>query len=452
MNDRRTRHRRSFIAGVAGFAAAASVQAQTSKPTWELGKDAIDAATTRGRVEWADGVVKLDGTNSFSIPAKVLGEQNDYTIEFEFRRSPAFKTLSRMEGALLLFSNRDATTHAGTSLIYFPPAWDSNGGVGNAMGIEVNAYWNGETGGLDGADFNKYSLVVKNKLASLYRNGLLLAMTGEINPSREPLTIGGAGWRGVAGTAAAKPIPEPYELRALRIYDQALAPTGYDQSASLMRNVCGENYSMQRADVKDLSLPRILVIGDSISMGYRGFITERFKGKAYVDYWVGGSWLDPHSVKGENSKVKSAWKGVLGNGPYDVISWNSMTLHMWTPAQPGRCLESNHGENMAEVIDYIRAASPKSKLLWVRCTPCTTPVEGGPNVLDAKKNERYGKFNQITDAVMVKYGIPEVDLWALCERNLDKASKDGVHWGAEASRLMAAEISTEIEKLLSPNK
>jgi len=34
------------------------------------------------------------------------------------------------------------------------------------------------------------------------------------------------------------------------------------------------------------------------------------------------------------------------------------------------------------------------------------------------------------------------------EKNLDKASKDGVHWGADASRLMADEIIKEIEKSL----
>ena len=97
---------------------------------------------------------------------------------------------------------------------------------------------------------------------------------------------------------------------------------------------------MQRSDIKDPALPRILVIGDSISMGYRGFITKHFKGKAYVDYWVGGGWLDPDSVKDRNSKVKKSWSGVLSNGPYDVVSWNAMTLHMWN-GTPGRCLEDS---------------------------------------------------------------------------------------------------------------
>ena len=122
------------------LALAASIHAQTqeAKPTWELGKNAIDAASIQGKIECVDGVVKLDGLSSFAIPASVLGAQNDYTIEFDLRRSPSFKTLPRTEGALRLISNRDASAHAGLCLIYFPPEWDLNGGISNRTGIEVN--------------------------------------------------------------------------------------------------------------------------------------------------------------------------------------------------------------------------------------------------------------------------------------------------------------------------
>lgn len=427
-----------------------AVRPQEVKPCWELSRDTLAAATIQGDIACVDGLVKLDGVSSFSIPATVLGSQNDYTIEFEIKRSDRFQPLARMEGALCLVSNRDARAHAGLSLIYFPPDWDKNGGISNKTGMEVNGYWNGECAGLDGTAFNKYAIVVKNKSAAVYRNGLLLAITGDITPSQQPLTIGGPGWRGAAGANKGKQVPEAYELRNLKIHDRAMLPPDNDRSAGMMRNCAGEGYSIQRARITDPSLPRILVIGDSISMGYRGFIARHFTGKAYVDYWVGGSWLDPNSVKGENSKVKTAWTGVLSNGPYDVISWNSMTLHMWKPDAPERCLESNHADNVAEVIDHIRKTSPGSKLIWVRCTPYTTAVAGGPILLDTKKSERLVKFNKITDEVMARYAIPEVDLYALCEHNLDKASKDGVHWNADASRLMAEEISKEIEKNLPP--
>ena len=118
-------------------------------------------------------------------------------------------------------------------------------------------------------------------------------------------------------------------LRGLKVYDKAISPTGYDRNAEMMRACSGAGYTMQRVDVKDPKLPRILVVGTSISMGYRWFITEHFKGRAYVDYWVGGGWMNPREFEAKEPGIETAFKGVLSQGPYDVVSWNSMTLHMW---------------------------------------------------------------------------------------------------------------------------
>ena len=69
-----------------------SAESSESQPTWELGKNPIDAVTTKGQVDLVDGVIKLDGTNSFAVPAGVLGEQSDYTIEFEVKKPADAKT------------------------------------------------------------------------------------------------------------------------------------------------------------------------------------------------------------------------------------------------------------------------------------------------------------------------------------------------------------------------
>ena len=97
----------------------AIAQSQDAKPTWELGKSAIDPASIHGKIELIDSVVKLDCSNSFAIPAAVLGAQNDYSIEFELRCSSNFKTLPRNVGALLLVSNGDAAAHAGLSPVSY---------------------------------------------------------------------------------------------------------------------------------------------------------------------------------------------------------------------------------------------------------------------------------------------------------------------------------------------
>ncbi|MFZ4779554.1 MAG: SGNH/GDSL hydrolase family protein, partial [Terrimicrobiaceae bacterium] len=246
------------------LAASSYSQNQDPQPTWELGKNAIDPASIQGKIECADGVVTLDGQNAFAIPATALGAQNDYTIEFELKRAPDAK------GGISVFSNTDAQNKGGIEFKYFPPAY-------NAIKLYINANETVEQRGFLGEKFDKVTLVVKDRKLTLFRNGLILAMTGEVKPSALPITFG----------CLQKDATTPYEVGHIKLYDTAIFPSGFDQNADRMRFYSGDQYTMQRVELKDPTLPRILVVGDSISMGYRGFITEHFKGRAYVDYWVG---------------------------------------------------------------------------------------------------------------------------------------------------------------------
>ena len=406
---------------------APALQAQTPAPVWELGKSSIDPVLVKGKVKPVAGVIRVDGTNTFALPASVLGAQSDYTIEFEVKRPAEMK-----QGCgITLVSNTDEKSNAGFALKYFPPEY-------NACWLFCNGYQTYEQRGFLSDAFTKLTFVVKDKRMTLFRNGLLLALTDAVKPSSLPLVFG--------GSASDSRPPQPYEMRNIRIYDQPIFPTGFDRSAERMRNFSGDQYFMQRAEIKDPALPRILVIGDSISMGYRSYIAEHFKGKAYVDYWVGGG---TDNMEGENATGKCAWKGVLSNGPYDVVTWNSMSLHSWP--KPERCPEDTYVARMMQAVEFITKIAPSTKFIWVRTTPWRTTPETGRPTLNTVENERIIRFNKMTDEIMAKAGIPEVDLYALSENKLDTVaagSKDSVHWNADISRLFAGAIIKEIEKAL----
>lgn len=53
---------------------------------WQLGKHSFSPEGTG--IDAAKGVVEFNGTNAFTIPVSVLGDQKDYTIEFEIKRDP----------------------------------------------------------------------------------------------------------------------------------------------------------------------------------------------------------------------------------------------------------------------------------------------------------------------------------------------------------------------------
>lgn len=413
--------------------AASALQAQTPAPRWELGRNPIDPNLKAGSIEVRDGTVTLDGTNTFSLPAHLLGKQNDYTIEFEIKRPADAKSGC----GFVMFSNTDDAKEAGIKYAYYPPEY-------NCGLISKNGHMTVEQRGLLNDTFNKITLVVKDQQLMQFRNGLLLAVTDTVTPSSLPLTFGGA-------LDMRRP-PQRYELRAIKIYDQAIFPTGFDQSVERMRHTSGDQYTLQRVEIKDSTLPRILVVGDSISMGYRGYITKHFKGRAYVDYWVGSGccWYGK-SLKEKDSTVARAWKGVLSNGPYDVVSWNAMTLHWWSPKQSNRCPQESLASCATEAVEYLKQIAPKTKFIWIRCTPIRSNLEDGTPTFDNADNARMVAFNAIVDDVMKKQHIPEVDLYAIAEKQLHtvkKGSQDSVHWGSEVSSLFGDAIIGEIEKLL----
>jgi len=406
------------------LSAAAHAQSPDPKPTWELGRDAIAPASIQGKIECVEGVVTLDGTNAFAVPATALGAQNDYTIEFELKRAAAAK------GNLTVFSNADKANKTGIEFNYFPPDY-------NAITLYTNGNQTAEQRGFLSDKFDKVTVVAKDRKLTLFRNGLILAMTEEVKPSALPLTFGGI----------QKSASTPYELRHIKLYAAAIFPTGFDQTAERMRNYSGDQYFMQRAEIKNPALPRILVVGDSISMGYRGFITEHFKGRAYVDYWVGGGWFSLKPITDDFPALRG-WDGVLSNGPYQVVTWNASTLHMWNGA-PGRCSEDTYPANMTRVVEHLLKAAPKTKFIWIRCTPWRTTPDTGRPTFFAERNDPIIRLNKLTDAIMVQHGIPEVDLYSLCETKFDTltaGTKDSVHWPKGVCGQMAELIIAQIEK------
>lgn len=412
-------------------AALAALSTLASEPTWTLGRDPFAHGNVTGKVEVVDGAVRCDGSNSFAIPAQALGNQRDYTIEFEVKRLP---TSGEDRDILNFVSNVDAEQHAGLAfgVQFYPPQW-------RASALIVNGHPTLSPKAFVPGTAYKVTLAAKDGQLLFFLNGLLLGMTETVKPSTRPLTF---------GTVSPQPII-PYELRDVRIYDRTVLPSTYDPSAKFMRTYSGDQYTMERADVADPSRPRILVIGDSISMGYRRYLSEHYQGRAYVDYWISPLMfrLTPEDVAGDDAKILRAWRGVLANGPYNVITWNHATLHMWNPDKPERCQPETYKVCMDKIVAHVQALAPQTRVLWVRCTPVVGRADGKPT-LDTPTNKRLELFNRLSDEVMTARGVPLVDLYAVAAANLDKVESDGAHWTPAGYRLMAQVLVAAIDRAL----
>jgi lysophospholipase L1-like esterase len=187
-------------------------------------------------------------------------------------------------------------------------------------------------------------------------------------------------------------------------------------------------------------LLRVLLIGDSISIGYTEPTRELLKGKVNV-----------HRIpeNGGNTdkglEILSQW---LRDEQWDVIHFN-WGLHDLKHYKDGKLDSSgkqlNSLENYETNLEALvkRLKSTKAKLIWAN----TTPVPEGSNgrvAGDAKK------YNEIAESVMKRNRVPVNDLFNHVHPNLEKYQKpQNVHFTPEGSKFLAEKVAEEILSLLN---
>jgi hypothetical protein len=93
----------------------------------------------------------------------------------------------------------------------------------------------------------------------------------------------------------------------------------------------GGSWSLREATVTDPSLPRVLLIGDSITNGYLEPVRKTLAGKANIDAWI------TPTTQADQSLPKTI-AAILAWQKYAVIHFN-LGLHSW---QKGRIPEGQY--------------------------------------------------------------------------------------------------------------
>ncbi|MFM7241345.1 MAG: SGNH/GDSL hydrolase family protein [Opitutia bacterium] len=197
----------------------------------------------------------------------------------------------------------------------------------------------------------------------------------------------------------------------------------------------GKGWRVEKAVIKDATLPRVLLIGDSILNGYQAKATRLLAGKANVDLWV-----NPYN---QSEHVNKLLAEVLANGPYDVVVFN-MGLHGW---QEGRIKPGTFEPLMKGYVEVLKAKLPKAKLFWASSTPVT--VKGKPTELNAEINPIILEQNRLAAMVMAEMGVPVLDYYGLLVGRRELARGDMFHWTGPAYDLLAQAAVDAILRELS---
>lgn len=234
-------------------------------------------------------------------------------------------------------------------------------------------------------------------------------------------------WKGILRKALAAKSPE---LAAL--FDKAHATTK-NEGENATDSADPRAAAMQPI-VDDPKLPRVLLIGDSISIGYTTPVRELLKGKANV-----------HRIPMNGGATDVGLTNIdewLGDGRWDVIHFN-FGLHdaKYLSETELRQPRDAYIKNLKTLVDRMKQT--KAKLIFATTTP--TPEVLGPTRRFDKISER----NRLAVELMNQEGVAIDDLFAVVTPVEEKVRRpNDLHYTPEGYALLAAAVARSIEAQL----
>jgi lysophospholipase L1-like esterase len=187
-------------------------------------------------------------------------------------------------------------------------------------------------------------------------------------------------------------------------------------------------------------LPRVLLIGDSISIGYTLDVRARLAEKANLHRIPenGGSTLD-------GLAKLDRW---LGDGKWNVIhfNWGLHDLKHWKDgkldlAGPHVASVEVYEKNLRELVMRLKATG--AKLIFATTTPVPEGTAGRAAADEIK-------YNEAARRVMNEAGIAIDDLHAVAAAKLAAIQlPKNVHFRPEGSRLLGAQVADAITAALA---
>ncbi len=185
------------------------------------------------------------------------------------------------------------------------------------------------------------------------------------------------------------------------------------------------------------NLPRVLLIGDSISIGYTLTTRESLKNKANL-----------HRIPtngGPTTKGLANIEAWIGKGKWDVIhfNWGLHDLKYMGPNGENLFPKEKGGKVQVPLADYeknlekltARLKDTGAKLIWRNTTPIPPGSKGryeGDSV----------KYNEAAARVMKKHDVPTHDLFTISKKRMKELMKPAnVHYTAEGSRVLGKDVA-----------
>jgi lysophospholipase L1-like esterase len=184
-------------------------------------------------------------------------------------------------------------------------------------------------------------------------------------------------------------------------------------------------------EANSTTLPRVLLIGDSITGGYGPKVADQLKGKASMARLTTSKSIGDPALLAEVATV-------LDQFSFDVVHFNN-GLHGWGYT------ETEYEKGFPELVATIRKHAPKAKLIWTTITPMR---QAGKVDVIAEGTKRVEARNKIAEGIVTKEGIAVDDLYGLVKDHPEYWSGDGVHFNEKGIGAQVEQVARRIEEAL----
>jgi len=195
----------------------------------------------------------------------------------------------------------------------------------------------------------------------------------------------------------------------------------------------------------DPELPNILILGDSISIGYTLQVRELLKGIANVHRPMGKRNNRRENCQGTTTGLKNIDRW-LEAGEWDIIHFNfglhdmkhmgqETTTKKSKLSDPQQAPPEKYKAQLQTITEKIVAT--KAKLIFATTTPIA------PNTTTPLRMPEYPpQYNTIAKEVMAPYSIEINDLFALCEPQLKEIQLPrNCHFNTKGSQVLAEQVA-----------
>jgi lysophospholipase L1-like esterase len=199
----------------------------------------------------------------------------------------------------------------------------------------------------------------------------------------------------------------------------------------------------------DNPLPKLFLIGDSISIQYGPFLQNYLAGylqfERKVDDGQAEKNLDvPGGANGGDSRMVLAYlkariKYSTFNPDYLLLNCGLHDIKRNPATNKIQVSGQEYRENLEAIVQLLQ--EKHIRLIWIRTTSVVDTIHNTKQRAFHRYAADVESYNKIADEVCLKYNIPEIDLFTFSERLGIEQFIDHVHYKEPARDLQAAYIA-----------